>query len=102
MSDGLTGTQRRLVYPMLGEAVRCHQQRVVDQAWAIDLAMVLGTGFAPHQGGPIRLIESIGADVVTHNMQTLSSIHGGRFAPPERMCNLFDGQSKPDLEVPTG
>jgi 3-hydroxyacyl-CoA dehydrogenase/enoyl-CoA hydratase/3-hydroxybutyryl-CoA epimerase len=90
-SDGLTVTQRRLVYPMLCEAVRAHQDGVVSQAWAIDLAMVLGTGFAPHRGGPLHVIDDIGVDHVVANLEVLRLNFGDRFNVPDelvRMSNL--------------
>ncbi|TWT98463.1 3-hydroxyacyl-CoA dehydrogenase NAD-binding domain-containing protein [Stieleria varia] len=86
--DSLDDTQRRLVYPMLAESVRCLEEHVVADAWAIDLAMVLGTGFAPHRGGPLSVIDSIGADRVMGNMKILRSIHGPRFSPPESLIAM--------------
>jgi 3-hydroxyacyl-CoA dehydrogenase/enoyl-CoA hydratase/3-hydroxybutyryl-CoA epimerase len=86
--DGLTMIQRRLVYPMLREAVRCKEQQIVREDWMIDLAMVLGTGFAPHRGGPLRVIDSIGAAVVYENMKHLETLHGKRFAPPELLGSM--------------
>lgn len=77
--DGLTSAQRRLVYPMLNEAVHCLDELVVTEAWMVDLGMVLGTGFAPMTGGPLRLIDAIGPDTVIHNMRTLAATYGERF-----------------------
>ncbi len=85
VDDGLTSIQRQLIYPMLTEAVRCHSQRVVDEAWAIDLGMVLGTGFAPHQGGPLHLIDAIGAHNLLINLRQLCEHHGTRFTPPKAL-----------------
>jgi len=82
LPDSLTPIQRRLVYPMLIEAARCWELRIVDHGWAVDLAMVLGTGFAPHRGGPLHLIEAMGREVVTTNLTQLAAVHGERFKPP--------------------
>ncbi|MGF1656998.1 MAG: 3-hydroxyacyl-CoA dehydrogenase NAD-binding domain-containing protein [Verrucomicrobiales bacterium] len=38
---------------MADEVQRCVDQGVVGSAWQADLAMVLGTGFAPFRGGPL-------------------------------------------------
>lgn len=81
--DGLSDIQRRLIYPMLAEAVRCEEESVVSHRWAIDLAMVLGTGFAPHRGGPISLTEQIGEDTVVTNLERLRSQFGDRFKTPQ-------------------
>jgi len=90
LDDGLTAIQRRLVYPMLAEAVRCHCQGVVDAPWAIDLGMVLGTGFAPHRGGPLHVIDSIGVHKVTTNMRRLSEQLGSRFTPPQPLVVMSE------------
>lgn len=88
MIDGLNMIQRRLVYPMLAESVRCKEQQVVREDWMIDLAMVLATGFAPHRGGPLRVIDSIGIEAVYQNMRQLQVIHGARMAPPQLMADM--------------
>ncbi|QDT03636.1 Fatty acid oxidation complex subunit alpha [Rubripirellula lacrimiformis] len=85
LPDGFSPTARRLVYPMLIEAVRCHDESVVDSAWAIDLAMVLGTGFAPHLGGPLHMIDQIGPGTIATNLRRLRDLHGDRFVVPDSL-----------------
>ena len=80
--DGFNPMQRRLVYPMLVESIRCLEEHVVEQAWAVDLAMVLGTGFAPHRGGPLHVVDAIGAGTVLMNLQRLRVCYGERAEPP--------------------
>ena len=100
--DGLTVVQRRLVYPMLVEAIRCHDEKVVSQPWAIDLAMILGTGFAPHLGGPLRLIDRIGARNVLSNLRRLKATCGPRFTPPQSLIAMVDaGDTFFDREQPS-
>jgi 3-hydroxyacyl-CoA dehydrogenase/enoyl-CoA hydratase/3-hydroxybutyryl-CoA epimerase len=93
-NDGMTPVQRRLVYPMLSEAIRCYQEQVVDQPWAIDLAMVLGTGFAPHRGGPLHLVDAIGPSLVMENLNRLQADWGDRFAPPQRLVEMVQSGQK--------
>ncbi len=88
--DSLTTIQRRLVYPMLAEAIRCHEEKVVREPWAIDLGMVLGTGFAPHHGGPLHLVDSIGLRRVLDNLDRLRTNLGQRFAPPAALVQMAD------------
>ncbi|SMP76471.1 short chain enoyl-CoA hydratase /3-hydroxyacyl-CoA dehydrogenase [Neorhodopirellula lusitana] len=88
--DGMSAIQRRLIYPMLIEAITCHQEQVVQEAWAIDLAMVLGTGFAPHHGGPLHLVDTIGLKRVVQNSNQLCGLHGDRFTPPEQLIAMAD------------
>jgi 3-hydroxyacyl-CoA dehydrogenase/enoyl-CoA hydratase/3-hydroxybutyryl-CoA epimerase len=52
--------QWRLVLPMVNEAARALEEDVTDSPDAVDLAMVLGTGFPPFRGGPLRYAEEAG------------------------------------------
>ncbi len=90
VDDGMTVVQRRAVYPMLVEAVRCLEQGVVEHPWAIDLGMVLGTGFAPHTGGPLHLIDHIGPATVRENLRRLAVFYGSRFEPPAMLEEIAD------------
>lgn len=82
-TDSMTSIQRRLVYPILNEAVHCLDELVVTEPWMVDLGMVLGTGFAPMHGGPLRLIDTLGGTIVLHNMRMLEESFGKRFAPAD-------------------
>lgn len=88
LDDGLTTIQRRLVYPMLAESIRCHEEKVVREPWAIDLAMVLGTGFAPHRGGPLHVTDAIGQRTVLGNLNRLRGKLGDRFTPPKELIEM--------------
>ncbi len=81
--DSMSNIQRRLVYPMLNEAVHCLDEMVVTDPWVVDLGMVLGTGFAPMHGGPLRLIDALGEPIVLHNLRNLERTYGKRFAPAD-------------------
>ena len=75
------------------ESIRCLEEHVVHQPWAIDLAMVLGTGFAPHRGGPLHVVDQIGAKLLMTNSQRMSELIGPRFSPPERLVQIANGDS---------
>jgi 3-hydroxyacyl-CoA dehydrogenase/enoyl-CoA hydratase/3-hydroxybutyryl-CoA epimerase len=77
----LSGVQRRLIYPMINESARCLETGVADAAWVIDLAMVLGTGFAPFRGGPLRAADSWGIGQVVRDLVSLHLGAGPRFEP---------------------
>ena len=94
VEDGMTAIQRRAVYPMLTEAIRCLQQRVVRHAWAIDLGMVLGTGFAPHTGGPLHLVDKIGPATVLENLRRLTVFYGPRYQPPTLLEDLVESDGR--------
>ena len=77
----LTAIQKRLIYPMINEAAKCLEAGVVSEAWVVDLAMVLGTGFAPFRGGPLRTADSLGLSRVVGELEVLRRDHGERFEP---------------------
>jgi 3-hydroxyacyl-CoA dehydrogenase/enoyl-CoA hydratase/3-hydroxybutyryl-CoA epimerase len=79
--DGLSELQKRLIYPMINEAAKCLESAVVHEPWVIDLAMVLGTGFAPFRGGPLHLADAIGLGALVGDLERLRSTHGARFEP---------------------
>lgn len=80
-ASGLTDLQKRLVYPMINEAAKCLHEGVVHDAWVIDLAMVLGTGFAPFRGGPLHTADALGLATVVRDLDALRAAHGDRFEP---------------------
>jgi 3-hydroxyacyl-CoA dehydrogenase/enoyl-CoA hydratase/3-hydroxybutyryl-CoA epimerase len=77
---GLTAIQRLLIYPMINEAAKC-LDGVVSEAWAVDLGMVLGTGFAPFRGGPLHVADAIGLPSLVSGLEELSKTYGSRFEP---------------------
>ncbi len=93
-ATGLSLTELRLLLPIINEAARCLEEHIVRDAWMIDLAMVLGTGFAPFRGGPLRLADSLGISHVVADMQTLQKLLGDRFAPCGLLASLDLAQDK--------
>jgi 3-hydroxyacyl-CoA dehydrogenase/enoyl-CoA hydratase/3-hydroxybutyryl-CoA epimerase len=49
------------------------------------MGMVLGTGFAPHRGGPLHLVDAIGAHNLLINLRQLRDQLGPRFTPPKAL-----------------
>ncbi len=71
---------QRLVYPIINEAARCLDEKIVASADDVDLAMVFGTGFAPFRGGPLRYADSVGLAKIVETLDRLSKDHP-RFTP---------------------
>ncbi len=71
----------RMILRMLNEVVTCLHEQVVDKADHLDAGMVYGTGFAPFRGGPLRYIETEGADILLQRLQDLEQRLGSRFKP---------------------
>ena len=51
---GMERLGRELVEPMIDEAQRCLDERVVENADLVDGGVIFGTGFAPFRGGPLH------------------------------------------------
>jgi 3-hydroxyacyl-CoA dehydrogenase/enoyl-CoA hydratase/3-hydroxybutyryl-CoA epimerase len=63
---------RRLVFLMVNEAARCVEEKVVDSPEDADYGMILGTGFAPFRGGPLRYAEHFGLNKVVDELERLA------------------------------
>ncbi len=71
----------RLVLAMVNEAARILEEGVIATASAVDLAMVMGTGFPPFRGGLLRYADSLGPKALLEDSEALQRAHGDRFAP---------------------
>jgi 3-hydroxyacyl-CoA dehydrogenase/enoyl-CoA hydratase/3-hydroxybutyryl-CoA epimerase len=67
--DDLT---HRLILLMVNEAARCVEEKVVDSPEDADYGMILGTGFAPFRGGPLRFAEQFGLQKVVDELERLA------------------------------
>ena len=76
----LREVRERMVLLMLNEAAACLDERLAD-ADTIDLAMVFGTGWAPHRGGPLHYLKERGAAAVLKSLSGLVERLGPRFEP---------------------
>jgi 3-hydroxyacyl-CoA dehydrogenase/enoyl-CoA hydratase/3-hydroxybutyryl-CoA epimerase len=83
----------RMVLLMVNEALACLDEKLAADADTIDLAMVLGTGWAPHRGGPLHYAAERGYAEVFRTMTDLAQRHGLRFTPcPALARRLNDGK----------
>ena len=73
--------QRRMVLLMVNEAARCVEEGIVRSAADVDFAMVMGTGFAPFRGGPLRYADSVGIEKITGEMTALAETAGTHYGP---------------------
>jgi 3-hydroxyacyl-CoA dehydrogenase / enoyl-CoA hydratase / 3-hydroxybutyryl-CoA epimerase len=72
----------RLIFLMVNEAARCVEENVVDSPEDADYGMILGTGFAPSRGGPLRFAEHIGLKKVVDELERLAQSEE-KFSPCE-------------------
>ena len=62
----------RLIFLMVNEAARCVEEGVVDSPEDADYGMILGTGFAPFRGGPLRFAEHFGIKKTVEELERLA------------------------------
>ncbi|MCB1519165.1 MAG: 3-hydroxyacyl-CoA dehydrogenase, partial [Hyphomicrobiaceae bacterium] len=84
------------------EAVRALEDGVVTDVREIDVGAIFGWGFAPWSGGPISLIDTMGAKRFLAECERLEAAHGERYAPPALLRDIaakgetFYGRFAPD------
>jgi 3-hydroxyacyl-CoA dehydrogenase/alkylation response protein AidB-like acyl-CoA dehydrogenase/enoyl-CoA hydratase/carnithine racemase len=81
--------QERMVLLMVNEAARCLEEQVVTDPADVDFAMIMGTGFAPFRGGPLRYADSVGIAKLVVAMDRLVAGGAAHFAP----CALLRGMA---------
>jgi 3-hydroxyacyl-CoA dehydrogenase/enoyl-CoA hydratase/3-hydroxybutyryl-CoA epimerase len=77
--------RERMVCLMANEAAMCLGENLADRAEVIDLAMVLGTGWAFHRGGPLRYADDRGHEDIVKVLDALAQKLGPRFTPCEEL-----------------
>jgi 3-hydroxyacyl-CoA dehydrogenase/enoyl-CoA hydratase/3-hydroxybutyryl-CoA epimerase len=75
--------RERMVLLMVNEAALAIGEGLTADAESFDLAMVYGTGWAPHRGGPLHYADDRGLSAVVGKLQELARRYGKRFEP----CN---------------
>lgn len=61
----------RMILPMVDEAARCLEEKVVRRPREIDLCMVLGMGFPPFRGGLLRYADALGLETIITELEAL-------------------------------
>ncbi len=72
----------RLILLMVNEAARCVEEKVVESPEDADYGMILGTGFAPFRGGPLRFAEHFGLKKTVNELERLARTEE-KFSPCE-------------------
>lgn len=87
----------RVVMRLVNEAAKCMQEGVVAEPWMIDLGMVLGTGFAPFLGGPLRMCELRGFGESVAKLDYFQKTIGPRFAPTQWLIDQIEHHTEQHL-----
>ena len=83
----------RLVFLMVNEAARCLEEKVVESPEDADYGMILGTGFAPFRGGPLRFAEHFGLKGIVEGMERLAQSEE-KFLP----CEILKKHAREDAK----
>jgi 3-hydroxyacyl-CoA dehydrogenase / enoyl-CoA hydratase / 3-hydroxybutyryl-CoA epimerase len=84
----------RLVLSMVNEAARTIEEKVVDSPEDVDFGMIMGTGWAPFRGGPLRFADHLGISTVVSRLNNLRDRVAPDFAPCPLLAEMANhGQS---------
>jgi 3-hydroxyacyl-CoA dehydrogenase/enoyl-CoA hydratase/3-hydroxybutyryl-CoA epimerase len=82
--------RNRLSHIMLNEAAMATAEGVVRSPRDGDIGAIFGIGFPPFRGGPLRMIDAIGASQVVKTLESLVMAHGSRFEPCAALREMAD------------
>lgn len=80
--------QDRLVLIMINEAARVLDEGVVEAPEDVDFGMIMGTGWAPFRGGPLRYADRFGVMEIVRRLDVLSREVAPHFAPCHRLKKM--------------
>ena len=73
--------RQRFLFVQAREAALCFEEGVITDPRDGDVGAILGWGFAPFTGGPLSMIDSMGADAFVSGLKALQKKYGDRFKP---------------------
>jgi 3-hydroxyacyl-CoA dehydrogenase / enoyl-CoA hydratase / 3-hydroxybutyryl-CoA epimerase len=82
----------RMVLLMVNESARCLESGIVESPADVDFGMIMGTGFAPFLGGPLRFADHVGAVKLVSRMKQIAQAGELQFAP----CKLLESLAVTD------
>jgi 3-hydroxyacyl-CoA dehydrogenase/enoyl-CoA hydratase/3-hydroxybutyryl-CoA epimerase len=77
--------RERLVLLMVNESAACLGEGLAGSAQDIDLALILGTGWAPHRGGPLHYADTFGLTKAVETLAEFAQRVGLRYQPCEEL-----------------
>ena len=81
---------KRCTYMMLNEAARCVDEEIVRSARDGDIGAIMGIGFPPFLGGPLRYIDKIGAKSLVAQLSQWAQVHGERYTPCQALITMAE------------
>ncbi|MEQ1876207.1 MAG: 3-hydroxyacyl-CoA dehydrogenase NAD-binding domain-containing protein [Bdellovibrionia bacterium] len=84
---------KRGIYAMVNEAaLALLEDRIVETAQDVDLAMIMGTGFPPFRGGLLKYADSVGTSHIVDDLEIFATKVGERFKPSQPLKNMAKTQ----------
>ncbi|HEY7129490.1 MAG TPA: 3-hydroxyacyl-CoA dehydrogenase NAD-binding domain-containing protein [Nitrospira sp.] len=78
---------QRLFLPMVDEAVRCLNDKIVEHSWQVDFGLIYGIGFPAFRGGLLTWArQQMTPQQLTEALEALSNTYGKRFEPCQAMA----------------
>jgi 3-hydroxyacyl-CoA dehydrogenase/enoyl-CoA hydratase/3-hydroxybutyryl-CoA epimerase len=68
-ADAKLDIAHQLIFPMIDEAARCLEERIVMKPREIDMAIVYGIGFPPFRGGLLKYADKVGLQTVADGLR---------------------------------
>ncbi len=84
----------RCILPMINEASRCLDEKVVASASEVDLGMIMGTGFPPFRGGLLRYADTLGARAIVEKLKKYQERFGARFEPAPALVKRAENDQR--------
>jgi 3-hydroxyacyl-CoA dehydrogenase / enoyl-CoA hydratase / 3-hydroxybutyryl-CoA epimerase len=85
----------RGVFAMVNEASRALiEDKIVETPHEVDLAMIMGTGFAPFRGGLMKYADSLGSSYVCDQLEIYAAKNASRLRPSPQLKDMAKNNSK--------
>ena len=87
--------QMRIFLPMINEAAFILEEKIVEHASNVDLALIYGIGFPPFRGGLLKYADQEGLERILEALLDFSkSVNHERYAPSPSLKKLVSDKKK--------
>lgn len=86
-----TDIRDRMILIMINESARCLQEKIIQNPSYLDMAMIMGTGFPPFTGGPLKYADTVGINYVESRLKSFEQTYGERFSPAPMIKEMHSG-----------
>ncbi len=84
----------RTLLMLVNEAARCIEEGVVEEPGYLDMAMLMGVGFPPFHGGPLRYADQRGIGRVVKRLEEFARDLGPRFTPAAILVDMAESNRR--------